>query len=868
MPNLYGNQLLDDDQIYLKLTDTTPLNSSTFTSVAGQSVFAFDYVRGLVDVKLNGKRLKRSEYTATDGVTVTLSAPIPSNSDTLVIYGYMLEGSQNAAGNFLSYGGTANAITLTSNNAQPAKSYKDGAQYKFRATASNTGAATISVDGLPAKACKTITGAALPSGHIRTDMQSVATYYAAGDSFVVVSDVGALADTNNAGAVTLSTDPQAIAGTPGVIPDAEQVRKNHVAQAATIADLRALEPAFDGQQVELLGHTVKGIGGGVFYHDAASAATDDNGVTVVTPGGKRWVRKLDGLVTLEMLGSDGTALADSQAVQSFADSEYLRVQMIAGKTYTLDASVADLSGMQDKQFFGNRCTIRVTNGDLPIKSPQNVLFDKIKFVGDRTGRQRVWVSNYNGVTFNDCSFRSFCNATLDADTYALMMYAGDTTDTLTTAGDSTGGRIVNCDFDGERITMFGVRIYTEFGVIGTATNTDTWVIGGNYDQYMWNAVEIAGPNTIGCGVTGWATAYNNALAPFDIDKGAKNCTVENVIIDKITGQPAPYGNSSRPSVVNIQGYAPTGLYSSGNTVRNVIATLYKSDLDAVINQGSAIATMAWSSGDDKIENVQVEVVGGQPVSAVTGKMGLAMLVFQDIGGCTVSEIRTNRASHGIVESGTTDAGGSDRKNYFSGFSSVNQIEGEAVCIAEDSADKRQFIISGIDLYSTKTATRKANGTVLNFQATNANTYIDISDSNIGVNSGFIVTALAPKLGFRDVFVRNVTDGQDKMFQSVNELSWLNLSGVVYNSTQLYCDTALAALSGPYTISTQTIHSEFDRFEKVNGSDLWVLSASPANPVIENWPIAQRLRKQNFTTSSGYEFVAFGATWRSVGDLLP
>lgn len=284
MPVFYGNQLLDDDQIYLKLTDTTPLNSATFSGVQGQSVFAFDYVRGLIDVKLNGKRLKRSAYTATNGTSVTLATPIASNYDVLTIDGFIIEGSQNAAGNFLAYGGTANAITLTSNNAQPAKSYKDGAQYRFRATASNTGAATISVDGLPAKVCKTITGAALPSGHIRTDMQSVATYYATGDSFVVVSDVGALADTNNAGAVTLSTQAQAIAGTPGVIPDAEQVRKNHVAQVATIDELRALEPAFDGQQVsvgEFWPDTL--LGGGAFVWDATRSKTEHNGVTIYDP---------------------------------------------------------------------------------------------------------------------------------------------------------------------------------------------------------------------------------------------------------------------------------------------------------------------------------------------------------------------------------------------------------------------------------------------------------------------------------------------------------------------------------------------------------------------------------------------------------
>ena len=39
-----------------------------------------------------------------------------------------------------------------------------------------------------------------------------------------------------------------------------------------------------GSRVELLGHTTAGIGGGVFYHDAASVAADDNGVTIVTAG--------------------------------------------------------------------------------------------------------------------------------------------------------------------------------------------------------------------------------------------------------------------------------------------------------------------------------------------------------------------------------------------------------------------------------------------------------------------------------------------------------------------------------------------------------------------------------------------------------
>lgn len=69
-------------------------------------------------------------------------------------------------------GGTANAITLTAGFT----SLSVGMQVRFRAAAANTGAATINLDGLGAIACRTITGAALPAGYIRTDADTTATY--------------------------------------------------------------------------------------------------------------------------------------------------------------------------------------------------------------------------------------------------------------------------------------------------------------------------------------------------------------------------------------------------------------------------------------------------------------------------------------------------------------------------------------------------------------------------------------------------------------------------------------------------------------------------------------------------------------------
>ena len=71
-------------------------------------------------------------------------------------------------------GGTANAITLTSGWSMAA--IPTGLQLRFRATAANTGAVTIAVDGLAAVAAKTVTGASLPGGYIRTGVNTAATW--------------------------------------------------------------------------------------------------------------------------------------------------------------------------------------------------------------------------------------------------------------------------------------------------------------------------------------------------------------------------------------------------------------------------------------------------------------------------------------------------------------------------------------------------------------------------------------------------------------------------------------------------------------------------------------------------------------------
>jgi len=70
------------------------------------------------------------------------------------------------------YGGTANAITLTTGIA----ALTTGLEIRFRATAANTGATTINVDGIGAVTVLTVIATNTPADYIRTDVDTVIRY--------------------------------------------------------------------------------------------------------------------------------------------------------------------------------------------------------------------------------------------------------------------------------------------------------------------------------------------------------------------------------------------------------------------------------------------------------------------------------------------------------------------------------------------------------------------------------------------------------------------------------------------------------------------------------------------------------------------
>ena len=133
--------------------------------------------------------------------------------------------------------------------------------------------------------------------------------------------------------------------------------KNTVLSIDTIADLRNLEPLFDGQQVELLGNTVVGSGGGVFYADFSSSEADDNGVTIVTAGGRRWKRKIEGYVTPAMFGLNTLDELQAQQEVNLAD---LRFKVYGGvelrNSRTSTRSLIDAPNFAGQTDYGNEPT--------------------------------------------------------------------------------------------------------------------------------------------------------------------------------------------------------------------------------------------------------------------------------------------------------------------------------------------------------------------------------------------------------------------------------------------------------------------------------------------------------------------------------
>lgn len=80
-----GSQLLSDLGI---APNSSVRNETTFTATANQTLFTVSYIVGQVDVYYNGSKLVPSEFTATNGTSITLVTPCKVN-DIIDVISYL-----------------------------------------------------------------------------------------------------------------------------------------------------------------------------------------------------------------------------------------------------------------------------------------------------------------------------------------------------------------------------------------------------------------------------------------------------------------------------------------------------------------------------------------------------------------------------------------------------------------------------------------------------------------------------------------------------------------------------------------------------------------------------------------------------------
>lgn len=71
----------------------------------------------------------------------------------------------------------------------------------------------------------------------------------------------------------------------------------------TIAELKTIKPKYNGQQFQVLGHTLEGIGGGLFYYDAKDRFSIDDDGSIIVGNGYRYKRIQPAHPTPEMFGA-------------------------------------------------------------------------------------------------------------------------------------------------------------------------------------------------------------------------------------------------------------------------------------------------------------------------------------------------------------------------------------------------------------------------------------------------------------------------------------------------------------------------------------------------------------------------------------
>lgn len=152
-----------------------------------------------MDAEFDGIATALSSCVLKDG-SQTMTAALPMNNQKITGLGaattttdavQMDQVAKGLGDWYGNAGGTGDAITLTALGWTPS-SLTNGMRVRFRATAANTGAVTLAVGALSAKALVDGSGAALLAGHIQVGQLIEAVYGSTSDHYRIVNNLSML----------------------------------------------------------------------------------------------------------------------------------------------------------------------------------------------------------------------------------------------------------------------------------------------------------------------------------------------------------------------------------------------------------------------------------------------------------------------------------------------------------------------------------------------------------------------------------------------------------------------------------------------------------------------------------------------------
>lgn len=127
---------------------------------------------------------------------------------------------------------------------------------------------------------------------------------------------------------------------------------NATQNVSSVLALRSVTPSYIGQQFNLLGHTLPGVGGGVFYYagTVANTSSDNDGTIIVSSVGGvfyQFIRKDCGDLYVEMFGARGDGATDDQPkIQAALNNLPFGTALFLtqGKTYRIGSALTVPAG--------------------------------------------------------------------------------------------------------------------------------------------------------------------------------------------------------------------------------------------------------------------------------------------------------------------------------------------------------------------------------------------------------------------------------------------------------------------------------------------------------------------------------------------